>query len=163
MKLNTKLREQLKIPLGVLVEEKHTTKENILGHISENSYVITVGDATTEKMLNFDIVPSLQIVDGLEKRSKRQPPKSNATKMYCHNPPAQITEESIRTIKQAYASAPPTQILVTGEEDLLVIPACIYAPDNSVVLYGQPNEGIVIVQVTNEIRNKTKKLLQSME
>jgi uncharacterized protein (UPF0218 family) len=163
VKLNIKLREQLKIPLGILIEEKHTTKENILEHIMENSYVITVGDATTEKILNFGIVPSLQIVDGLEKRSKRQPPKSNATKMYCHNPPAQITEESIHTIKQAYASTPPTQILVTGEEDLLVIPACIYAPDNSVVLYGQPNEGLVIVQVTDEIRNKTKKLLQSME
>ena len=51
------------------------------------------------------------------------------------------------------------RITVDGEEDLLVIPACIYAPDKSVVLYGQPNEGMVIVPVTSEIRNKTKSIL----
>lgn len=163
MKLNPKLREQLKTPLGILIQEKDTTLQNILKHIPENSYVITVGDATTEKMLNFGIVPSLQIIDGLEKRSKRELPKSSATKILCQNPPAQITDESIDAIKKAYASRPPTQILVTGEEDLLVIPACIHAPRNSVVLYGQPNEGLVIVQVTDEIRNKTKNLLESMD
>jgi uncharacterized protein (UPF0218 family) len=163
VKLNSKLREQLKTPLGILIQEKDTTEQNILKHIPENSYIVTVGDATTEKMLNFGIVPSLQIVDGLEKRSKREPPKSGATKMHCQNPPSQITDESIDVIKRAYASKPPTQILVSGEEDLLVIPACIYAPNNSVVLYGQPNEGLVIVPVTDEIRNKTKTLLESME
>jgi len=52
---------------------------------------------------------------------------------------------------------------VNGEEDLLVIPVCIYAPDNSVVMYGQPNEGLVIVKITPEIRNKTQTLLKSME
>ena len=55
------------------------------------------------------------------------------------------------------------RIMVNGEEDLLVIPVCIYAPDNAVVMYGQPNEGLVIVQVTPDIRNKTQKLLDLME
>ena len=35
-------------------------------------------------------------------------------------------------------------------------------PDNAVVMYGQPNEGLVIVQINTEIRNKTKLLLDSM-
>jgi uncharacterized protein (UPF0218 family) len=30
-------------------------------------------------------------------------------------------------------------------------------------MYGQPNEGLVIVKITPEIRNKTQKLLDSME
>jgi len=30
-------------------------------------------------------------------------------------------------------------------------------------MYGQPNEGLVIVQVTSEIRNKAQKLLDLME
>ena len=34
---------------------------------------------------------------------------------------------------------------------------------NSVVLYGQPNEGLVIVKITPEIRNKTQRLLDLME
>ena len=55
------------------------------------------------------------------------------------------------------------RIMVHGEEDLLVIPVCIYAPENAVVFYGQPNEGLVIVKVTSDIRNKTQKLLDLME
>lgn len=154
------LRDELKAPLGILLKE--TSKENISKHITPNSYLITVGDATTEKMLGFGLVPSLQIVDGYEKRGKRIPPYSSATKLHCDNPAAQITPQSITTIKQAFSSKPPIQILVNGEEDLLVIPVCIYAPENAIVLYGQPNEGLVIVPVTQEIRNKTQSLLDRM-
>ncbi len=160
MNLPDSLRDELKLPLGILL--KDTSKESISKHISQNSYLITVGDATTEKMLQFGFIPSLQIVDGYEKRGKRVPPHSNAIKLYCDNPAAQITLQSIQTIKQAFSSKPPIQILVNGEEDLLVIPVCIHAPENSIVLYGQPNEGLVIVPVTQEIRNKTQSLLNRM-
>jgi uncharacterized protein (UPF0218 family) len=155
------LREQLKIPLGLLIRD--TTKENITRHIPADSYVVTVGDATTEKMLKFGITPSLQIVDGLEKRTKRILPSSNATKLFCNNPAAEITPQSIQTIKEAFRTVPPVQIVVNGEEDLLVIPVCIHAPDNAIVMYGQPNEGLVVVKVTQEIRNKTQTLLDLMK
>lgn len=160
MRLPDFLRDELKEPLGILL--KDTTKENIAKHIPKSSYIITVGDATTEKILAHGFTTSLQIVDGYEKRGKRIPPQSNATKLYCDNPAAQITQQSIDLIRQAFSSKPPIQILVNGEEDLLVIPVCIYAPQNSVVMYGQPNEGLVIVQITQEIRNKTKNLLDRM-
>lgn len=160
MILPDSLRNELKIPLGILL--KDTSKENISKHLTPTSYLIAVGDATTEKLLGFGFVPSLQIVDGYEKRGKRIPPQSNATKLYCDNPAAQITSQSIDAIKHAFSSKPPIQILVNGEEDLLVIPACIHAPENSVVMYGQPNEGLVIVPVTQEIRNKTQSLLDRM-
>ena len=52
--------------------------------------------------------------------------------------------------------------MVIGEEDLLVLPVCAYSPENSVVLYGQPNEGIVIVQINSEIRNKAQSIMNSM-
>jgi uncharacterized protein (UPF0218 family) len=54
------------------------------------------------------------------------------------------------------------RLSVNGEEDLLVIPVCIHAPENAIVLYGQPNEGLVIVKITPEIRSKTQTLLESM-
>ncbi len=165
MKLPDTLRDQLKIPLGKLILEDDTTKENILKHIPQGSFLITVGDATTEKMLKFGLIPSLQIVDGKEKRLKRNPPVTSKkiTTISCTNPAGEITPESIAMIKQAFESTTPTRMLIIGEEDLLVIPVCIYAPKNSVVMYGQPNEGLVIVQINPEIRNKTKKLLELME
>ena len=164
MKLPEKLREQLKIPLGLLIPENQTTKENILKHISSNSFIITVGDATTEKMLSYGIVPSLQIIDSQEKRVKRAPPsiENIATNISCDNPAGEISHESIKIIKNAFKSQPPVRITVNGEEDLLVIPVCIHAPENSIVMYGQPNEGLVLVQINDEIRNKTQLLLDSM-
>lgn len=160
MKLPESLREQLKIPLGVLLRD--TTKENIQSHIPKDSFVITVGDATTEKIFALGIVPSLSIVDGFEKRQKRTIPSVDVTKMSCDNPAGEITAQSIDMIRNALKSKSPVQILVNGEEDLLVLPVCVYAPQNAVVLYGQPNEGLVIVNVTQEIRNKTQQLLNLM-
>ena len=160
MKLPENLREQLKTPLGILL--KDTSKENILNHLTENSFIITVGDATTEKMLKFNLIPSLSIIDGFEKRKKRNPPSGNATKLFCDNPAGEISIQSINTIKDALKTKPPVQIMVNGEEDLLVIPVCVYAPQNAIILYGQPNEGLVIVKITQEIRNKTQELLNLM-
>ena len=155
----------MKIPLGLLLLESKVDKKNIQKHISEDSFIITVGDRTTEKLIDFGLIPSLQIIDGQEKRIKREIPKSSdvSTTLTCNNPAAEITDQSIETIKKAFTSQTPVRITVNGEEDLLVIPVCIYAPENSVVMYGQPNEGLVIVTINQEIRNKTQKLLDSME
>ena len=164
MKLPDSLRDKFKTPLGVLLPEIQADKTNIEKFLSEKSYIITVGDRTTEKMIDFGLVPSLQIIDGQEKRKKREPPKlSNATELTVDNPAAEVTETSIDMIKQALTMQPPVRLFINGEEDLLVLPVCIHAPENAVVLYGQPNEGLVVVKVTPEIRNKAQRLLDSME
>ena len=164
MKLPDSLREQLKIPLGILLPESQADKTNIKEYLSEKSYVITVGDRTTEKMMEFDMIPSLQIIDSHEKRVKREPPKlANATELTVDNPAAEITPQSIDIIKKAFSMQSPVRLSVNGEEDLLVIPVCIHAPEDSIVLYGQPNEGLIIVKITPEIRNKAQALLDLME
>jgi hypothetical protein len=164
VKLPDFLRDQLKIPLGILLPESDVNKTNIKKHLLPNSYIVTVGDRTTEKMINFGLVPSLQIIDGIEKREKREPPKlANSIELTVDNPAAEITSQSIEIIKKVFTMQPPVRLCVNGEEDLLVIPVCIHAPENAIVLYGQPNEGLVIVKVTPEIRNKTQTLLDLME
>lgn len=163
MRLPEKLRDQLKKPLGILIPEHDATKENISRNIAKDAFVITVGDATTEKMIKFDFDVSLQIVDSLEKRNKRDLPESKMeTILTCENPAAEITEESVSMIRKAFGMTSPVRIIVKGEEDLLVLPVAVYAPNNSVILYGQPNEGLVIVQVTEEIRNKASSIMNSM-
>jgi hypothetical protein len=164
VKLPDSLRDQLKIPLGILLPIGQDNKENIQKYLSDISYIITVGDRTTEKMIDFDLIPSLQIIDGLEKRQKREFPKlGNASELTIDNPPAEITLQSIEIIKKAFTMNSPVRLTVNGEEDLLVLPVCIHAPENSVVLYGQPNQGLVLVQITTEIRNKAQTLLNLMK
>ncbi len=164
MKLPENLREQLKIPLGDLIKEEEVNKENILNKINSESITITVGDRTTEKMIHFGIIPQIQVIDGLEKRNQRNIPVDDTirTNLTCKNPPGEITKESIQIIQKAFSCEHPVRITVKGEEDLLVIPVCIFAPENSVVMYGQPNEGLVLVHVTPEMQAKVQKILDSM-
>lgn len=163
MRLPKNLRDQLKKPLGILLLDSDTTRINISKNIPLGSFIITVGDATTEKMIKFGFNPSLQIVDSVEKRSKRDLPEGKAeTILTCTNPAAEITSESISLIQKAFGMAPPVRIIVSGEEDLLVLPVVVHAPGNSVILYGQPNEGLVIVNVTEEVRNRARSIMSSM-
>jgi len=164
LQLPDDLRDQLKNPLGNLISDNDPNRENIIKKISAESIIITVGDRTTENMLQLGLKPQIQIIDGFEKRNQCIVPVDDTinTKLSCRNPPGEITEESIQIIKKAFSSEPPVRIVVDGEEDLLVIPVCISAPENSVVMYGQPNEGLVIVQITPKIRAKIQKILNSM-
>ena len=164
MQLPNDLRDQLKNPLGNLIKDNDIDKENIIKEISAESVLITVGDRTTENMLQLGLKPQIQIIDGLEKRNQRVVPTDDAvnTNLSCRNPPGEITEESTQVIQKAFSSESPVRITVDGEEDLLVLPVCIFAPENSVVMYGQPNEGLVIVHITPEIRAKVQKILDAM-
>jgi hypothetical protein len=164
LKLPENLREDLKIPLGDLINDIDVNNKNIQTKINPKSVLITVGDRTTENMLQLGLKPQIQIIDGLEKRNQRIVSTDDAvnTNLSCRNPPGEITKESIQVIQKAFSSEPPVRITVDGEEDLLVLPVCIAAPENSVVMYGQPNEGLVIVHITPEIRAKVQKILDVM-
>ena len=164
MQLPDDLRDQLKNPLGNLISDNDPNKENIIKKISAESTIITVGDRTTENMLQLGLKPQVQIIDGLEKRNQRIVLTDDTvnTNLSCKNPPGEITEESIQVIQKAFSCESPVRITVDGEEDLLVIPVCIHAPKNSIVMYGQPNEGLVIIRVTPEIKAKVQKILDSM-
>ena len=164
MQLPDDLRDQLKNPLGNLIRDNDPNKENIIKEISAESVLITVGDRTTENMLQLGLKPQIQIIDGLEKRNQRLVPTDDTinTSLSCKNPPGEITEESIQVIQKAFSSKPPVRITVDGEEDLLVLAVCVFAPENSVVMYGQPNEGLVVVDITPEIQAKVQKILDTM-
>ena len=164
MRLPDSLREYVRLPLGTLLPQGSDGVDEIKSHIPCEAYVITVGDKTTEKMIDLGIIPSLQIVDGMEQRKQRSPPKiSDATYLEAVNPAAEITLQSIDAIKTAFSLPPPIRLFIHGEEDLLVIPACIYAPANAIILYGQPNQGLVIVNVSDDTKSRMHALLDMME
>ena len=107
MKLPDSLRDQLKIPLGLLLPIGQDNKKNIQKYISDDSYVITVGDRTTEKMIEYGIIPSLQIIDGFEKRQKREFPKlGTESELKIDNPAGEITLQSIEIIKKSIEMIP---------------------------------------------------------
>jgi hypothetical protein len=74
LKLPENLREDLKIPLGDLINDIDVNNKNIQPKINPKSIIITVGDKTTENIISLGIRPQIQIIDGLEKRNQRDIP-----------------------------------------------------------------------------------------
>ena len=74
------------------------------------------------------------------------------------NPPGYITEEAWRAVRKSLKKDY-FKILVVGEEDLIAIPVFMEYPDRTIVLYGQPNRGIVEVEINEKLKNKIKELL----
>jgi len=159
------LRNELKIPLGKLILDSSSEKENYIRSVYSEKVVITVGDATSELLIKLGLIPLLHIIDGQEKRMKRSPPLADSinTELTVKNNPGEISPESFDLIKNIFEQKPPIRLLVDGEEDLLVLPVCLFAPENSVVMYGQPNEGLVIAEITDELRDKVQKIVNQMK
>ena len=173
MFLPENLRNELKIPLGQLIENSNPDKEKQIRESFDEHLVITVGDATSQLLLNMGLIPFLQIIDGQEKRQKRSVPLSVEPKdieicreIYTKNNAGEIADENFDLIENIFDETPfwkPVRLLVDGEEDLLVLPVCLFAPENSVVMYGQPNEGLVIAEITDELRDKIQKIVNQMK
>ncbi|MDW7732652.1 MAG: GTP-dependent dephospho-CoA kinase family protein [Methanolobus sp.] len=135
--------------------------------------LISVGDVTTFHLLNSDIIPDIQIVD---ERTKRGPASNRVvvgtkhqgfTEIFVDNPAGVITEDLIDAVGNAIESDEHVRIFVRGEEDLAALPAILMAPQGSVVLYGQPDQGVVLVQITQskkeEIRNLLNKIIEAQD
>jgi GTP-dependent dephospho-CoA kinase len=150
----------LKRPFGTLVAERDVTRKKISSMLKDAKKVITVGDATTERLMSFGITPDIAVIDGTERRAERDRPIDYYAKdMSCTNPAGIISEEAIDVLQRALEALPPVRVKVRGEEDLLALPLFIMAPRGSAVLYGQPLEGLVIVKITEQKQEQAKDLM----
>jgi uncharacterized protein (UPF0218 family) len=89
--------------------------------------------------------------------------KFKAFEISVENQPGGISREALKAVEKALKSKGEFKIKVNGEEDLLTLPAVKYAPLGSIVLYGQPNEGLVGVEVNEANKKKIEAMLREME
>ena len=157
--LPEKLRAHLKKPLGRLVGD--------IADIEFPETVICIGDKTCEVVLGRGIKPKLLVYDGVIMRKRTGVPdavkKFDALETKVGNPAGSITDEAILAIEKALESGENAKLLIDGEEDLLVLPAALYAPVGSMVLYGQPKDGLVAVTINKDIKYKVEYILHRME
>ncbi len=126
--------------------------------------IITVGDTVSRNLHEHGIVPQVSITDSLSMRKKAQSRLfSNKTAVYIKNPQGLITEQAIDAVEQALESPSNTQIIVEGEEDLLTLIAVLYAPENALVIYGQPHRGMVVVKVTTQKKAEAHAIWKAMK
>lgn len=150
----------LKQPFGTLVPDKEVTKQKMASMLKGAKKIIAVGDATTERLIGFGIMPDVAVIDGRERRSKRAYPANyRAEELLCRNPAGTISKEAVRALQDALRAATPARVLVEGEEDMLALPAFAMAPEGSAILYGQPLEGLVVVRITRAKQRQAKDLM----
>jgi uncharacterized protein (UPF0218 family) len=113
-------------------------------HLLSGKFVYSVGDVVTRNLLAHGISPRLAVVDGHTMRIPCERPQGPFTwTCTAKNPAGTISDSLIRCIEQAIGR-PGSLIVVEGEEDLAVIPLVLRAPYGAVLVYGQPNQGVVV-------------------
>jgi hypothetical protein len=163
MQLSAQELQLFKKPVGILLKNNQINLDTLSPYI-KNKMLITVGDATTDRLLELDIIPAIQIVDGRERRVERDLPLEKYAKVIkCDNPAGTISAEAVKAFKEALFSEKPVRIIVNGEEDLLGAVVIALAPDNSVMFYGQPLEGLVAVKINNETRGKLREVINKIK
>ncbi len=171
------LRPELVRPLGdVLIGD--TVGTSIEKH--RHDILVAVGDVTTKTLLTAGVFPSLIIIDGKVGRKDyadaldRLKTLETST-VRVKSGPGYIAGEAVEQIKKwSMHPTDKTVIVVTGEEDLLTLPAISEAPIGSVIYYGQPPEaawacgptmhaGMVEVVVTQEKKDEAAAILTKFE
>ena len=161
--LQKELRKRFKKPLGELYSSLNDIKDSL----SQYEYIISVGDVTTNNLIESQIFPNLGIIDNrIQRGDSTKEIKYNAILLNAKNPAGTITDDLWETINYAISSIKNSKnnylIVVKGEEDLAVLPCILMAPKNTVIMYGQPNEGLVVLNAET-VKEKAKKLINEFE
>jgi uncharacterized protein (UPF0218 family) len=159
------LRRKLKKPLGRLFPSAELRGDEFISLLASSTLIVAVGDRVTETIQEtMGRSPDVFVVDGVERRVSRGIPNvAHASAFKARNPPGSITMAASSAIRRAFLShAKPVMVEIDGEEDLLAIPAVIEAPEDALVLYGQPQEGVVAIKVDESSRRKARELLRRM-
>ncbi len=147
--VSDEIRPLLKRPFGKVFSGDGLKPAEKIKETLKGENVIVVGDVTLKNILAVGIKPSLAVIDLKTKRKIKEEPVFKEKVMKAKNPPGMITSDLWDKIHESMGKGG-SLIIVDGEEDMAVLPCILEADWDSVVLYGQPDEGIVLVKVTEE-------------
>ena len=162
LELPTSMRGELKDPLGPV----YTDTEALLADAGEP--IVCVGDVVTYHLLKAGRQPDVALVDGKTKRDEVDPEIRDAIagfdrRVSLTNPAAGLTAELLEVLAAGVEADSTTLIEVDGEEDLAALPAILAAPEGASVVYGQPDEGMVLTTVDAAAKQAARELLDRFE
>jgi GTP-dependent dephospho-CoA kinase len=158
LKLPEDQRHLFTRPFGIL----YPSLDPVLPLLSGKLFY-SVGDVVTEHLLLAGSPPVIAIIDG---QTMRRPHNGVEIPEYqiinVKNPAGCISDELIQATKDAVNSGR-IVIQVSGEEDLAVLPLALVSPINSLILYGQPGEGVVVLEISPQVREQAQAFLEKFE
>jgi len=156
------LRSELKEPMGAL----YTDPAALLSDAGDP--LVAVGDMVTYHLLSAGRVPDLALVDEKTKRSAVDSEVADAITGFdrtveIENPAGTLTRELLDTTRDGLDSNATTLVDVAGEEDLAALPLVLLVPEAASVVYGQPDEGMVLVTPDTDVRERVRSILSRMD
>jgi len=166
-RLTPDLRREVKSPLGLLIPGSFEETTKVLKKLIQKEKpvkIVSVGDVVSQNMIKAGIHPQVLVIDNKVLRERVEPFKVEVDRtLHVKNPPGVLTEEAWVVMRAALHSSGATRVLVDGEEDLFTMVAVLSAPKGSLVVYGQPAEGIVAVWVTEKTIGRVRNVVDAME
>jgi len=155
--LTNKLREELKKPFGIpIFGQKRQIVKDVRKLIQKKHIkkLICVGD-----YCSLSLPSDIRIFDGRIKRNKRVCLQEYF--LSCKNPPASINADVWTVLKEAIKEN--ENVFVDGEEDLLVIPCVLLAKRKYGIIYGLPDKGVSLIEVSLKIKKVFRKILRKFK
>ncbi len=159
------LRKEFQKPFGELLKNAEGLLRNI------NSLVITVGDVTTKTFNEKSLGQNISVIDFKVNREKKFADikelgfVGSENIFYADNPAGYISSSLSKKLSEIFQLEKKHRIIlqINGEEDLAVLPLVLLAPLGSFIFYGQPNQGMVKVVVSEETKDKAYELVNRFE
>lgn len=153
-------RERLREPRGDVVQG-----DEIVTALEERDYhrLICVGDRVSLDVADSEVDADIYVVDGRIQREEiggdEHDRLSTDLVLDVENPAGTITEAAWNIMREAFAHTCSTTVHVDGEEDLLALPAFLFASPDSLVVYGHWENGAVIVEPDEELKQFSRDLI----
>jgi uncharacterized protein (UPF0218 family) len=164
LRMPVRLRDELSKRYGILLTGDPESNVKAALDILRTRHppkVIVVGDFTLKTFIESGYRPDLGIFDSRTRRSSF--PISEKPTNVVSNPAGHISDEAVSSIRQLLLHKSPRLLLVKGEEDLLSLPALLYSPEGSIVIYGMPDEGMMVIVAERKIKEKIASLISQFE
>jgi len=152
-----------------LKQTKSTIYTEAPNFLHNSEFIATIGDICTIRIIEEIRIPDLMIVDYKTKRNieltdeqRNLIEDSNCKVVKVDNKAGTISEDLYLEIEKAVNNQEKTRIIVKGEEDLATLPVIKHCKIGAKVIYGMPDRGMVVVDVSQQTKERTNKLLERM-
>ncbi|RLG09223.1 MAG: hypothetical protein DRN68_02085 [Thaumarchaeota archaeon] len=159
-------RRILKRPAGKLITgdpDDVARRVKSIIEFDEPTLVVAVGDYTSKKLRDVGARVNLYIIDGRVERKATELFKPEDLKVVrVVNEAGTLNPDAVKTLHKLLRrkELKDTILLVDGEEDLLTLAAILSAPDQTIIVYGQPGKGSVVVRVDDRVRDLALNILK---
>ena len=151
-------RHLFRQPFGVL----YSSLDPVLP-LLDGRLFFSVGDVVTDHLLRAGYPPAVAIIDGQTMRRPHDGVDTTSFQILHVKNPAGCISSDLTVAAHNAIRVLNTVIQVDGEEDLAVLPLALAAPDGSFILYGQPGEGVVVLEISAEVKKQAQSLLDRFE